>query len=109
MTEPLARTTVDRDAGAVTARIRGEIDVSNAAAIGQKIQSAAEGCDSLRVDLTEVSFIDSAGLRMLQHLERARDGARTRFSVTVQPDSTVRQLLEITALDRVITVEPEPG
>jgi anti-sigma B factor antagonist len=106
--QPLASIETTADGSAVTVRVHGEIDVSNATSLAQDIRRASHGADSLDVDLTGVSFIDSAGLRMLQQLQRWRAGAPTPLTVTVHPHSTVRQLLEITALDRVLSVVTAP-
>jgi anti-sigma B factor antagonist len=104
MTDPLAVLETSCEGPVVTVRVHGEVDASNVTTLAQEIRKAAGSADSLRLDLTGVSFIDSAGLRMLQQLQRARAGAPTPLAVTVHPDSTVRQLLEITALDRVLDV-----
>jgi anti-anti-sigma factor len=103
---PLASIEADTGGSTVTVRIRGEIDASNAAVITRDIRNVVKEEDApLHLDLTEVTFIDSAGLRMLQQFERACTASATPLRVTIQANSTVAQLLEITALDRVLNVE----
>jgi anti-anti-sigma factor len=103
---PLASIEAYAGGSALTVRIRGEIDASNATVITRDIRNVMKEEDApLHLDLTEVTFIDSAGLRMLQQFERVCAASATPLRVTVEADSTVAQLLEITALDRVLNVE----
>ena len=53
---------------ALLAVITGEIDLSNAAELENRVVEAAGGLVALVVDLTAVTFLDSAGVRLLDHL-----------------------------------------
>jgi anti-anti-sigma factor len=71
MTE-LARLEVHQRDGVLVAVLTGELDLSNAAALEERIAAAANVEVPLVVDLTAVTFLDSAGVRLLDHLVAAR-------------------------------------
>ena len=82
--------------------LSGEVDVLTAAAIRSAASLAiAEGAPELRLDLRDVTFMDSQGVSALvdAHRALARQGARL-----VLADAPVRvsRLLELTGLDQVI-------
>lgn len=82
-----------------TVRIAGEIDVSNADSIAQElaeaIRSGANG--HLRIDLSELSFIDSTGIHMLVKVAKAQPHVRLTLA---SPMPTVGRILEICGLPR---------
>lgn len=84
----------------VVVRLEGEIDLANtptlSAAILEAIPNDSTG---LVVDLSEVRYIDSVGIRMLFTFVRSLHDSRQGMAVAVPPDSPVRKLLKITHLD----------
>jgi anti-sigma B factor antagonist len=74
MTELARLETQERD-GVLVAGLTGEIDLSNATALEERIVAAAGAEVPLVVDLTAVTFLDSAGVRLLDHLVAARQPA----------------------------------
>jgi anti-anti-sigma factor len=60
-----ARVDVEPDDGAVRIVIAGEVDFANAAAVEEQIVAAITNqVTGVSVDLREVDYIDSAGLRI---------------------------------------------
>jgi anti-sigma B factor antagonist len=59
------------------------------------------GATSLVVDVTEMTFIDSSGLRILVQARRKAADAGGRFELHQPSDSVVR-LLELTGLDDLL-------
>jgi anti-sigma B factor antagonist len=51
--------------------LSGEIDVSNAASLEDRVLRSISSAGSVVVDLTRLTFIDSAGVRLLDHLVAA--------------------------------------
>jgi anti-anti-sigma factor len=87
------------------ARVAGEVDLANAARLRQKLLAlATEEAGGLIVDLTEVSYADSAGIKVLFDL--ARDIQRRDLSlvVTVPVSSPLRRLLKITNFQEVAPI-----
>jgi anti-anti-sigma factor len=89
------RLTVHQD-GPYHLRIVGEVDVSTAGMLRRRVASLGHG--TVRLDMADVSFVDSSGLRVLlgAHNELAASGGRLEL---FRPSRALRRLLELTALD----------
>jgi anti-sigma B factor antagonist len=74
---------------------RGEVDMRVEAPFEAFLREAADGSDSLLVDLCAVSFIDSTGLRTLLQT-RARLAERNRrLALACEPGGPVMRLLQV--------------
>jgi len=62
------RVTFTRHGGAEVVMMRGEIDLANAMEIGREIVAHTSQARAVLLDLTAVSFLDSAGVRLLDAL-----------------------------------------
>ena len=80
------------------ARLRGEIDSFNAAEIGAELLALAPG--PAIVDLSELAFLSSAGMRELFALARRCE----RLVVVAPPGAAFRRALEVAELARVAHV-----
>lgn len=82
----------------------GEVDVATAPQLKDALLAVVDaGAASLRVDLAEVAFIDSAGLGVLiGALKRVREGGGTIELVGLQP--APRKVVEITGLDELFVL-----
>jgi anti-anti-sigma factor len=101
-----ARMTLEGDGEVLTARITGEIDLSNASELEETIVDAVPNTAlGMVVDLSGVEYLDSAGVRMLVHLvERFR--WRQQVMRAAAPDgSRVRGVLSMAGADGVIPVD----
>ncbi len=92
---------------AVVLRVSGELDMASA----PKLERELDAVESIRpelvtMDLRELAFIDSTGLRLLlRAAERAREEKR-RF-VVVRGSTAVDRIFEITGAERQIEVVGE--
>jgi anti-sigma B factor antagonist len=81
--------------GEVLLDVAGQVDLSSAPEFGARMRAAIDSTSgSVTLDLSQVSFMDSAGL---EELVRARERAAGRLYVCALHPS-VRRVLEITAL-----------
>jgi anti-anti-sigma factor len=98
--------TIAADDGVVVASLSGEIDLSNAAEITDALLGGVPNeALGLVIDLSEVSYLDSAGVRMLAELDH-RLGWRAQVLRVVAPDaSRSRRVLEIAGLERVLSLD----
>ena len=105
MTE-LPNVTIGVEDGIVVANLTGEIDLSNATEITDALLDGVPNeALGLVIDLSEVSYIDSAGVRMLAELDH-RLGWRTQVLRVVAPEaSRSRRVLEIAGLERVLSID----
>ena len=96
MTEA-ARLDLAESGGRVVATLLGEIDLDNADRCEAEIRAAAEGATTLVVDLSGVTFFDSQGVRMLDHLVQAAEGAGQTVRVVAPDPGPARFVLRICA------------
>lgn len=88
---------------AVVLHVRGEVDLSTAGELEEAVATAlAAGPSALVVDLTEVSFLDSAGLGVLAH-GHIKGSERTSFRVVVA-SQVIEKPLRLTGLDKLLAV-----
>jgi anti-anti-sigma factor len=93
--------------GQTLVTVRGEIDLANADELEQCLDAAAEGSDALIVDLIDVTYLDSRGLRILVHLARRHRDGTTTVTVVASREGVVGRLLEITRLGDVVPVQED--
>lgn len=93
---------VDHDGSATVLSVKGEIDIATAPELEERLR-AATGDGTLVVDLTEVAFIDSTGLRALLTANEAASDAGSKL-VLVVAEGPVTKLFDITGVDRIFEV-----
>ncbi len=102
---PLGEVRFERDGETVVAVITGEVDMSNAATIRLQIAEAVTpDDDAVVVDLTELEFIDSAGLHSLIELGTVLYERRQQFLLCVPKESQTGRAIEIIGLPRAIRI-----
>jgi anti-anti-sigma factor len=101
----LPNVTIGVEDGIVIASLTGEIDLSNAAEITDALLgSIPNEALGLVIDLSDVSYLDSAGVRMLAELDH-RLGWRAQALRVVAPEaSRSRRVLAIAGLERVLSI-----
>ena len=87
----------------------GELDIATAPALEQELDRAFD-TDSARVvlDLRELEFIDSSGLRTLLLARRRADNAGAQFSL-VAGDRALQRTLEIAGIQQIFQWIPAEG
>lgn len=85
-----------------TITVTGEIDLSTASALDASLRAAAADASSVVADLSEVTFLDSAGLAVLVRLHDELGGRL----LLRRPSPQVSRVLSVTGIDSVIPVEP---
>ena len=82
--------------GVPVARVRGEVDMSNASELGSTLQNSVEhAAAGLVIDFSSTEYLDSAGLHFVFDLgKRLRDRGQ-RLHLVVPEESPVASILEI--------------
>jgi len=89
-----------RDGDVVHASLQGEIDLSNASELRTELSTAtANDALGLIVDLSEVRYLDSAGLHLLHHLREDVQARGQQLVLVIPPDSVVRDTIRLAGLD----------
>jgi len=109
LSDPGARiAAAGRGTGTVTLAITGEVDTANAEGLERDALGHLDGAGHATVDLTGVSYLDSAGLRVLLNLWRHLEDTGGTLTVVVPADGFVAELLTVTGLrDRLSVVQPD--
>ena len=106
----MAEVRIEREEKTVVAALTGEVDMSNAASVRLQIaESVTPDDDALVVDLSELSFIDSAGLHTLIELGTVLDERRQQLLLCLPQGSTIRRAIEIIGLPRAISIHSDQG
>jgi anti-sigma B factor antagonist len=88
--------------GAPVITLSGELDSSNVASLRARIASITAGHpERLVFDLSELRFIDSAGISALIEAASKVDAVRLR-----DPSQAVMRVIELTGLTGILPVEP---
>jgi anti-anti-sigma regulatory factor len=96
VTQALASIDIEYRGHVVVVAIAGEVDLSNAEAIGGQVELEAYGAGAAVIDLTALDHMDSAGFKLIGALERYFP-----LLVVVAPDGTAaRETLELVSFDR---------
>ena len=83
--------------------VTGELDLATAPRLDAALADVT--ADTVVVDLSGCTFLDSAGIRALVATARALEGEGRGFRL-VTSDAGIRRLLEITGVDTLIRVHP---
>jgi anti-anti-sigma factor len=83
--------------------VRGEIDLANASTVENEIISGLTNkLAAVSVDLTGLSYVDSAGVRVLFSLAQRLELLQISLEIVVTPDSVVRRVIELSGLTSVV-------
>jgi len=108
MTE-LARVEASTVDGRRCVHVRGEIDLSNAAQVRDAIGDALGAEAVVVVDLSEVAYLDSAGIAMIFRLAERLTYNRQELRLVIPPEGPIRAAVRLTKLDQVIRVQDSIG
>jgi len=82
-----------------TVTATGDIDLANVDGFRAALDEAAAGSESIQVDLTELTYCDSAVVRVL-----FATAADTKLTLIVRAGGAPQTLFAISGLDKVTTV-----
>jgi anti-anti-sigma factor len=95
----------DRGDGIRVARITGDIDLSNVAAVSAALLDAmSHQAGGLVVDCTGLRFIDSSGVEALLRVERSLSARRQRLAVVIPPEAPTRRALELSGAESPLSL-----
>jgi anti-anti-sigma factor len=84
-------------------RIRGEVDLSNVESVQATIVEAlSHAAPGIVLDLTETSYLDSSGIRLLFELAERLQARRQRLLLVVTEAALVRRMLVLTKLEDAV-------
>jgi anti-anti-sigma factor len=101
---------LERIDGVPIARVDEDIDAASATVVRHQLDDALDpNASSLIIDLSEASYIDSAGIDMLFRLGDRLDHRRARLILVIPDTSQLKRLVAIVGLPEAIAVQPTLG
>lgn len=96
--------------GRAVLTVRGELDLATAPELEQALDEQLSRSVDVVLDLRELDFMDSTGVRILVTAHAAAAAAGRRFAlVRPAPDSAVAKILSIAGLDAQLVLVDDPA
>ena len=87
------------------ARVRGEVDASNVKEIGDWLRDLLSNRSvAMVVDLTQTTYLDSAGINLLFALGEEMRGRQQRLGLVVTDASPIWRMITLTGLSQSVPV-----
>jgi anti-sigma B factor antagonist len=103
----LARITDEYHGDVPVVAIAGEIDASNAEEVAERLRAALSNrSETLVVDLSDTTYIDSAGLNVLFELSTALGERQQELHLIVGQPSPIARMVTIIGLDAAVRTHP---
>ena len=100
----------DYDGAWPVARLSGEIDLSNARSLGDRVEGAVTNrARGLVLDLSGVRYLDSTGLHLVFRLARRLGDRQQALRLVVPRTSRIRRLLLMAGVESVADVVDGDG
>jgi anti-sigma B factor antagonist len=100
VTPPQLRT--EHVGSALIAHLSGDVDLSNVTVLRTRLLGAVDDVDALVVDLSDTSYVDSTGVRLLFELAERFNRTGHPVRAVVPAEALVRRVVVLTKLDRVV-------
>ncbi|MGH3919500.1 MAG: STAS domain-containing protein [Pseudonocardiaceae bacterium] len=102
-----ARVETSAEDGLMHIALSGEIDLANAAAVEDELRAAvSHQPTTVSVDLTDLTYMDSAGVRILFGLASRLQALRIVLELIVPLDSPTRRLIELSGFESLASLRP---
>ena len=95
------------DGTKLTVALIGRLDAVTAIQLDKDLAKSLNGVTNLIIDLEQLSYIASAGLRILLKAQKKMNTQGEMLIKNVQRE--VREVLEMTGFARLLTIEDTPG
>ena len=95
--------TNERNGNTLTVSISGRVDTATAPELEKFIEENTEGISELILDVKEMSYTSSAGLRVFLKAQKKMNSQGKMIIKNVQ--STVMEIFEMTGFSDILTIE----
>jgi anti-sigma B factor antagonist len=100
---PLADVHFEPVGEVVVAHLTGEIDMSNAEEVGAALSGQTPSdVRGLVLDLREIAYLDSAGIRLIYNLRARLDHRGQQLRLVVEPGGPITDALRIADVPRAV-------
>jgi anti-anti-sigma factor len=102
-----ATVTSQTDGTTVAIAVAGEVDLLNAADVEDEILASIDNqATMVTVDLTNLSYLDSSGLRILFVLSSRLQVLQIDMEVVAPRGSRARRVVELSGFGKLVTLKP---
>jgi stage II sporulation protein AA (anti-sigma F factor antagonist) len=103
-----ARVETRTEGGSIHIALSGEIDLANAATVENELRAAiSHQSSAVLIDLTNLTYMDSVGIRILFALVSRLNPLQTMPTLIVPLEAPTRRLIEIAGFETVVCLRPE--
>ncbi len=95
--------TLNRDGSKLTVAIAGRLDTLSSPDFEKEMEPALGGVTELIIDLKDLDYISSAGLRVLLGLAQTMEDQGKM--VVTNPNDAVMDVFSVTGFDDILTIE----
>ena len=92
----------ERDGNALTVRLQGRLDIKSSPELEAELMPQLEGVSSLAIDLAQVDYVSSMGLRLLLALQKRMTKQGDMRVVNVA--DSVMELFDETGFSDILTI-----
>ena len=87
----------------LTVRVSGRLDTTTAPQLEEDLKASFDGVETLVMDLSDLEYISSAGLRVLLSAQKvmSRQGSMTVTGV----NDTIMEIFEVTGFSDILTIK----
>jgi anti-anti-sigma factor len=97
----------DEEGAYVVARLSGEIDISNAETVGERLAERFNVAEHYVIDLSTTTHLDSAAIRLFFVIGERLRTRRQAFTLVIPESAPIRRVLTIANVSAVIDVLPD--
>ena len=91
-----------KDSDKLTLKIEGRIDTKTAPEFDETVKTSLDGISSLIIDLKDVAYISSAGLRVLLIAQKQMNKQGDMKIINVSDD--IMEIFEVTGFSDILTI-----
>jgi anti-sigma B factor antagonist len=90
--------------GSLLVQLSGELDLSNAHEVQHELERAVQARPRVVIDLAEVEYLDSQGLRLIKKLNDNIKSNGGELQLIAPPDSFARQAFDMARMSSFIQI-----
>ena len=94
---------IKRDGDSLTVQVFGRLDINTAPELEAELVPQLEGVSTLTIDLAQVNYVSSMGLRLLLSLQKRMAKQGSMVVTNVSPE--VMELFEETGFAAILTID----
>lgn len=94
----------ERQGDSLTLRLSGRLDTVTSPELQEAVTKELDGVKHLAVDMAELEYITSAGLRVLLNAAKKMDAAKGSM-VVKNANEDIREVFKITGFDDILVME----